>query len=191
MLVTGDSTNNCQPRRPLKFIPYVTNLVVHIMLKILGCIYLLLPWLGRFFAVQRAESHLGNNSKPQNNRKPQLVDLRPQEQHISRSIKEDPLWKRLQQLETTVNDLVSKPTKIPQEKDDMLRESLSRIKSIEYDLQKTKKVNYPSLPNMNCSEKYSSCSTKFLVFILFVIFICRHYLQLHQSKWSLLTHWKI
>ncbi|KAK7854320.1 phosphatidylinositol/phosphatidylcholine transfer protein sfh9 [Quercus suber] len=89
---------------------------------------------------QRAENHLGNNSKPQNNRKPQLVDLRPQEQHISRSIKEDPLWKRLQQLETTVNDLVSKPTKIPQEKDDMLRESLSRIKSIEYDLQKTKKA---------------------------------------------------
>ncbi|XP_030934708.1 phosphatidylinositol/phosphatidylcholine transfer protein SFH9 isoform X2 [Quercus robur] len=138
--LTSDSTNNCQPRRPLKFIPYVTNLVVHIILKILGCIYLVLPWLGRFFAVQRAENHLGNNSKPQNNRKPQLVDLRPQEQHISRSIKEDPLWKRLQQLETTVNDLVSKPTKIPQEKDDMLRESLSRIKSIEYDLQKTKKA---------------------------------------------------
>lgn len=138
--LTSDSTNNCQPRRPLKFIPYVTNLVVHIILKILGCVYLVLPWLGRFFAVQRAENHLGNNSKPQNNRKPQLVDLRPQEQHISRSIKEDPLWKRLQQLETTVNDLVSKPTKIPQEKDDMLRESLSRIKSIEYDLQKTKKA---------------------------------------------------
>ncbi|KAM4070614.1 hypothetical protein ACB094_12G178300 [Castanea mollissima] len=152
--LTSDSTNNCQPRRPLKFIPYVTNLVVHIILKILGCIYLVLPWLGRFFAVQRAENHLGNNStykkkeenhlgnnsEPQNNRKPQIVDLRPQEQHISRSIKEDPLWKRLQQLETTVNDLVSKPTKIPQEKDDMLRESLSRIKSIEYDLQKTKKA---------------------------------------------------
>ncbi|XP_023916055.1 phosphatidylinositol/phosphatidylcholine transfer protein SFH9 isoform X2 [Quercus suber] len=138
--LTSDSTNNCQPRRPLKFIPYVTNLVVYITLKILGCIYLVLPWLGRFFAAQRAENHLGNNSKPQNNRKPQLVDLRPQEQHISRSIKEDPLWKRLQQLETTVNDLVSKPTKIPQEKDDMLRESLSRIKSIEYDLQKTKKA---------------------------------------------------
>ncbi|KAL4597271.1 hypothetical protein ACB092_12G222600 [Castanea dentata] len=152
--LTSDSTNNCQPRRPMKFIPYVTNLVVHIILKILGCIYLVLPWLGRFFAVQRAENHLGNNStykkeeenhlgnnsEPQNNRKPQLVDLRPQEQHISRSIKEDPLWKRLQQLETTVNDLVSKPTKIPQEKDDMLRESLSRIKSIEYDLQKTKKA---------------------------------------------------
>ncbi|KAM3731638.1 hypothetical protein ACB098_12G179500 [Castanea mollissima] len=152
--LTSDSTNNCQPRRPLKFIPYVTNLVVHIILKILGCIYLVLPWLGRFFAVQHAENHvgnnstykkkeenhLGNNSEPQNNRKPQIVDLRPQEQHISRSIKEDPLWKRLQQLETTVNDLVSKPTKIPQEKDDMLRESLSRIKSIEYDLQKTKKA---------------------------------------------------
>lgn len=71
---------------------------------------------------------------------------------MSQAIKEDPLWQRLQHLETLVNDLVNKPTKIPPEKDDMLRESLSRIKSIEYDLQKTKKVKYSSLINMSNSE---------------------------------------
>lgn len=133
--LTSDSTNNCTQRRlSKKFIPNVTSLVVHIILKILACIYLVLPGLRRFFAVQRAEKHLGNHSKPQ------FADLRSQEQLISRSIKEDPLWKRLQSLETVVNELVNKPTKIPPEKDDMLRESLSRIKSIEYDLQKTKRA---------------------------------------------------
>lgn len=140
--VTGDSTNNGTRRRPLKkFIPYLTSLIIHFILKILTCVYLVLPGLGRFFAVQRADKPLGNNSKPQFSGS--------EEQLISRSIKEDPLWQRLQHLETLVNDLVNKPTKIPQEKDDMLRESLSRIKSIEYDLQKTKKVNYPSLTNIS------------------------------------------
>lgn len=39
-----------------------------------------------------------------------------------------------------MDDLYNKQTDIPQEKEDMLRESLNRIRSIEYDLQKTKKV---------------------------------------------------
>ncbi|XP_059431985.1 phosphatidylinositol/phosphatidylcholine transfer protein SFH9 isoform X2 [Corylus avellana] len=131
----GDSTNNGTRRRPLKkFIPYLTSLIVHVILKMLTCAYLVLSGLGRFFAVQRADQPLGNNSKPQ------FSDSGSEEQLISRSIKEDPLWQRLQHLETLVNDLVNRPTKIPQEKDDMLRESLSRIKSMEYDLQKTKKA---------------------------------------------------
>lgn len=107
-----------------------------IILKILACVYLLLPGLRRFFAVQHAQKQLGKHNKPE------LADSRPQEQLVSQSIKEDPLWKRLQHLETLVNELVDKPTKIPPEKEDMLQESLSRIKSIEYDLQKTKKVSY-------------------------------------------------
>lgn len=52
-----------------------------------------------------------------------------------------PCWQRLQQLEALVNELNKKPTNIPPEKEDMLLESLSRIRSIEYDLQKTKKVS--------------------------------------------------
>lgn len=51
-----------------------------------------------------------------------------------------PCWLRLQNLETMVTVLFDKPTNIPQEKEDILRDSLDRIKSIEHDLQKTKKV---------------------------------------------------
>ncbi|XP_062148754.1 phosphatidylinositol/phosphatidylcholine transfer protein SFH9 isoform X2 [Alnus glutinosa] len=131
----GDSTNNGTQRRPLKkFIPYLTTLIIRVILKILTCVYLVLAGLGRIFRVQRTDKPLGNNSKPQ------FSDSGSEEQLISQAIKEDPLWQRLQHLETLVNDLVNKPTKIPPEKDDMLRESLSRIKSIEYDLQKTKKA---------------------------------------------------
>lgn len=55
-----------------------------------------------------------------------------------------PCCKKLQYLENAVTELLKKPAKIPPEKDDMLLESMSRIKSIEYDLQKTKKVRYLS-----------------------------------------------
>lgn len=55
-----------------------------------------------------------------------------------------PLWKRLQNLEVMVTELTNKPSKIPLEKEDMLHESLNRIKSIEYDLQKTKRVRKSS-----------------------------------------------
>lgn len=51
-----------------------------------------------------------------------------------------PCWQRLQNLEMKVAELSNKRAKIPPEKDDILLESMSRIKSIEYDLQKTKRV---------------------------------------------------
>lgn len=51
-----------------------------------------------------------------------------------------PYLERLQKLEDMVNDLNGKPTKIPPEKDHMIQESLSRIRSIEHDLRKTKDV---------------------------------------------------
>ncbi|XP_057964857.1 phosphatidylinositol/phosphatidylcholine transfer protein SFH9 isoform X2 [Malania oleifera] len=50
-----------------------------------------------------------------------------------------PCWQRLQNLEAMVADLSRKPTSIPPEKEDILLDSLSRIKSIEFDLRKTKK----------------------------------------------------
>ncbi|CAL9165248.1 unnamed protein product [Musa hybrid cultivar] len=47
---------------------------------------------------------------------------------------------RLQKLEELVTEINRKPTRIPEEKDIMIRESLNRIQSIEHDLQKTKDV---------------------------------------------------
>ncbi|XP_020590274.1 phosphatidylinositol/phosphatidylcholine transfer protein SFH9-like isoform X2 [Phalaenopsis equestris] len=49
-----------------------------------------------------------------------------------------PYLERLQKLEDRVNDLNGKSTKIPPEKDHMIQESLSRIRTIEHDLRKTK-----------------------------------------------------
>ncbi|CAM8955756.1 unnamed protein product [Rhodiola kirilowii] len=51
-----------------------------------------------------------------------------------------PCIQRLQRLEKTFEELSSKPTQMPLEKEKMLHESMARIKSVEYDLEKTKKV---------------------------------------------------
>ncbi|KAJ9176578.1 hypothetical protein P3X46_011877 [Hevea brasiliensis] len=135
---TNDSANSVSTTIvQKKFIPHITSFVVHFMLKLLAWIYLLVPAVGRIFSVRRADRQLPNQHNLP------VADSSSQEQHISREIKEDslqPCWQRLQHLETMVNELVSKPTKIPPEKEDMLLESLSRIKSIEHDLQKTKKA---------------------------------------------------
>lgn len=113
--------------------------MLHVTLKMLACVYLVLPGLRRVFAVRYPDEQLATHSKAH------IADSRYQEQLNSLLIKEDPLWQRLRHLEKLVNELVNKPTKIPPEKEAMLRDSLIRIKSIEYDLQKTKKVKHPSL----------------------------------------------
>ncbi|GJS96379.1 hypothetical protein Tco_0803347 [Tanacetum coccineum] len=51
-----------------------------------------------------------------------------------------PFEVKLKQLEASVVELSSKPSKIPEEKDEILAESLNRIRSLEFDLQKTKKA---------------------------------------------------
>ncbi|KAJ9169767.1 hypothetical protein P3X46_017921 [Hevea brasiliensis] len=134
---TNDLTNNVTTTMvQKKFITHITSFV-HFMLKFLAWIYLLLPALGRIFAARRADRQLSNQYNPL------LADSSSQEQHIPQEIKENslhPCWQRLKNLETMVNELVNKPTKIPPEKEYMLLESLSRIKSIEHDLQKTKKA---------------------------------------------------
>ncbi|KAK1399159.1 Phosphatidylinositol/phosphatidylcholine transfer protein SFH13 [Heracleum sosnowskyi] len=56
---------------------------------------------------------------------------------------EDPIHpcvERLQKVEQILEELKNKPAQIPKEKDQMLLHSLERIKSVEFDLDKTKKV---------------------------------------------------
>ncbi|KAL2523841.1 Phosphatidylinositol/phosphatidylcholine transfer protein SFH13 [Abeliophyllum distichum] len=50
-----------------------------------------------------------------------------------------PCVQRLQRLETLLEELNKKPAEIPLEKDQMLKQSMDRIKSIELDLEKTKR----------------------------------------------------
>ncbi|GJQ89632.1 hypothetical protein Tco_0000771 [Tanacetum coccineum] len=51
-----------------------------------------------------------------------------------------PFEVKLKQLEASVVKLSSKPSRIPEEKYEILAESLNRIRSLEFDLQKTKKA---------------------------------------------------
>lgn len=53
-----------------------------------------------------------------------------------------PCLERIHQLEKKYEDLRNKPVEIPVEKERMLMDSLDRIKSVEFDLDKTKRVIY-------------------------------------------------
>ncbi|KAG8641937.1 phosphatidylinositol/phosphatidylcholine transfer protein SFH9 isoform X2 [Manihot esculenta] len=134
----NDSTNGVSTTMvQKKFIPHLTTFVIQFMLKLLAWAYLLVPVVGRLFAARHADRQLPDRHNPP------LAESNSQGQQISQEIKEDtlqPCWQRLQHIETMVNELVNKRAKIPPEKEDMLLESLSRIKSIEHDLQKTKRA---------------------------------------------------
>lgn len=130
MVHLTDDSSNINPRTPPKMlIPYITGIVVQILLKALACIHVVFTGLGKFFVVQSADGQSGSHQKSE------PTESRYQESLMSQSIKE-----RLHNLEAAVTDIVGKPTAIPAEKEVILHESLSRIKSIEHDLQKTKKV---------------------------------------------------
>ncbi|XP_014498050.1 phosphatidylinositol/phosphatidylcholine transfer protein SFH9 isoform X1 [Vigna radiata var. radiata] len=129
----GDSSNNYLRRLPHKPIPYITSILAQITVKLLTCIYVVLAALGRLFMVRSVDN------QPRNHERTQSAQSNSQEHLINPAIKE-PLWQRLQNLEAVVTEMANKPKTIPPEKEDILQESLSRIKCIEYDLQKTKKA---------------------------------------------------
>lgn len=105
------------------------------MVKSLAWICFLFHGVGKLFVKNNDANRLTNGQIS--------VSASSAEQNVSSPKKEDllhPCCQRLQHLEKVVADLLKKPTKIPQEKDHMLLDSMDRIKFIEYDLQRTKKV---------------------------------------------------
>lgn len=71
------------------------------------------------------------------------VDEEPKPEPEPESAGEDrvfPFVERLQKLEVLLEELKKKPAEIPADKEHMLRDSLERIKSVEFDLNKTKSV---------------------------------------------------
>ncbi|CAM8976396.1 unnamed protein product [Rhodiola kirilowii] len=110
----------------------IPSSIVFYTLKLLTCIHIILSTLGRLFSVRNSEKNLRRQTPAQ------VADVTSQDQSSSQSSQE--CWQRLQQLEEMVTELVKKPTQIPQEKDDMLVDSMNRIKCMEYDLQKTKRA---------------------------------------------------
>ena len=135
-LAADDLTCDIMQRRPLK--KFLTSSVVNFVFRLFACIYFLVPGFGKLFVGNNMDKQLEKQPKPE------LVHSSSQE-CVSRAKEEDlldPCWKRLQRLEASVTELFNMPTRIPPDKEDMLVESLNRIKSIEYDLQKTKKVRW-------------------------------------------------
>ncbi|KAK8289241.1 hypothetical protein V6Z12_D07G179400 [Gossypium hirsutum] len=135
---TNDVISIVTPRNPRKkFVNQVIDFVVYFLLKLLACIFFFAPGLGRFSEAQDSNPQVGNLSNHE------MAGSGSLENGTLTEAKEEslhPCWQRLQNLEGLVTDLCNKPINIPPEKEDMLLESLSRIKSIEQDLQRTKKA---------------------------------------------------
>ncbi|WCJ38068.1 Phosphatidylinositol/phosphatidylcholine transfer protein SFH9 [Euphorbia peplus] len=137
--INGSTNNNDARIQQKKLIPHMMSFLVHFIFKLLAWTFLLLPRLRRYFVAEQRHRQLPNPQSPS----VALAESGSQDQQVSEEIKEEslhPCWQRLENLETMINELSNKPTTIPPEKDDMLLESLSRIRGIEHDLQKTKKA---------------------------------------------------
>ncbi|CAA2958417.1 Hypothetical predicted protein [Olea europaea subsp. europaea] len=109
-----------------------------LIVRFLACISLLLAGL-----VRRLFTKSNSENLVENQRGPNSANSNSQEQHVSQPNSKEllhPCCEKLQHLENVVTELLKKPAKIPPEKDDILLESLNRIKSIEHDLQKTKRA---------------------------------------------------
>lgn len=116
----------------LKFISLLGNSATNVAIKLLACVYTIFRILGKVFQVRHREKLLK-----------QHVKVASQDTRTEK-IEEDklhPCWQRIQHLEAMVTDLFNKPSRIPPDKEDMIVESFNRIRAIEYDLQKTKKVS--------------------------------------------------
>ncbi|XP_057486163.1 phosphatidylinositol/phosphatidylcholine transfer protein SFH13-like isoform X2 [Actinidia eriantha] len=81
-----------------------------------------------------------NNIYPANVLEDSVDNRRPDAEAISQEDRVVPCVQRLQRLEKLLEELNKKPSEIPLEKEQMLNQSLERIKSVELDLDKTKRV---------------------------------------------------
>ncbi|VVB04351.1 unnamed protein product [Arabis nemorensis] len=138
-IVQSDSTiqlpSNLAVERSVKnSLQKVASLLARFIFQLLACLCLMFRILRGLVNKQR-----GNQLRPELTVSASQQQVPPPPQvHGGQSL--HPCWLRLQNLETMVTVLCDKPTNIPQEKEDILRDSLDRIKSIEQDLQKTKKA---------------------------------------------------
>ncbi|XP_058113059.1 phosphatidylinositol/phosphatidylcholine transfer protein SFH13 isoform X3 [Magnolia sinica] len=120
--------NSIRDRLEERNFPCLVRPLVAFMIKLLAVFRILCCGFGR-----RRE-----NSCPSN---PSVRD--PNNHLATEAVKEDcilPCVQRLQRLEMIFSELRNKPAEIPLDKEHMILESLDRIKSIEFDLEKTKKV---------------------------------------------------
>ncbi|KAL9171637.1 hypothetical protein ABFS82_04G222000 [Erythranthe guttata] len=112
----------------------ISTIATDVLIRLLAFIYFLLSWMVRIF-FNTGNAEITEEIQSPNSNSPDEQKTRSNTEELLH-----PCCKKLQHLEDLVTELCKKPAKIPPEKDDILLESMSRIKSIEYDLQKTKKA---------------------------------------------------
>lgn len=103
------------------------------MVKLLAHLRILLRGPGR-----RGENIQITNSLEPNPVNHQTAEIVKEDDRIPQCLE------RLQRLEMIVSEISNKPAEIPMEKEQMILESLERIKSVELDLERTKKVSHVS-----------------------------------------------
>ncbi|KAK4768211.1 hypothetical protein SAY87_003352 [Trapa incisa] len=133
---TDDSTDSTSQRH----VPPVTSLIALLLVKLVAFVCFFFNRIGKIFSVRHPPRELecqNSSCAGDHSQSPQMTHNNSQLVGLEAL---QPCWQRLEQLETLVTQLGNRPKKIPPEKEDILTESLSRIKSIEYDLQKTKKA---------------------------------------------------
>lgn len=138
ILSLPDLTTLVPEQRPPK--GFISTKVADVLLRFLACICFLLEGLFRiFFKTQNAEilKEINQTARLPNSNSPDEQDICGSSEGLVH-----PCCQKLQHLENLVNELTKRPARIPPEKDEILLESMNRIKSIEHDLQKTKKVTY-------------------------------------------------
>ncbi|KAF9606779.1 hypothetical protein IFM89_028155 [Coptis chinensis] len=134
---TDGSVHTIIQRPSMNVIHYLLQSVVYVLTRLLLILHLVPRGFRRIVPVYHAQEQVANHQNIN------LADVSSQGQLPSQATDEDfihPCLERLQKLEALVIELTNKPVVIPPEKDIMLLESMNRIKSIEYDLQKTRKA---------------------------------------------------
>ncbi|XP_031257551.1 phosphatidylinositol/phosphatidylcholine transfer protein SFH13-like [Pistacia vera] len=121
--------NNVKEKVQRRNIQCVTKMLLSFMVKLVAfCHSLQLLWK------RQNNVHPSNMVENNTDSHPPAVEAVSEEDSVL------PCIERLQKLEKVFEELSNKPPAIPLEKEQMLMESLQRIKSVESDLEKTKRV---------------------------------------------------
>ncbi|KAI6688640.1 hypothetical protein NL676_025468 [Syzygium grande] len=121
---------NIREKVDISIVQCAARILVSFMVKLVAFFRLFASKLGR----KRNIVHPSNMIESNTNSQTQVGDDINEEDRLL------PCIERLQRLEKALEELSHKPAEIPLDKERMLLESLDRIKSVEFDLDKTKRV---------------------------------------------------
>ncbi|XP_031474672.1 phosphatidylinositol/phosphatidylcholine transfer protein SFH9-like isoform X2 [Nymphaea colorata] len=134
------------------FLVSLSRLFAGVIARLLAFILLIFCGLGRMVSTHHTGERLNLGTRNFSRSNPRSLSESSGAQISDENVMTSCL-QRLQNLEKKVSELTKNPSKIPPEKDSVLLDSFSRIKSIEFDLEKTKKaLKATALKQMELAE---------------------------------------